>query len=46
MDPKKVNLLFNRYKGKSAEERLKDVTIPKTQMERMIEEFGSTFDSW
>nr|WOD45472.1 hypothetical protein [Trichoderma atroviride] len=45
MDPVRVNLQFNRYKGKSAEERLKGVSIPRAQMERIIEEFGSVFDS-
>ncbi|PTB41919.1 hypothetical protein M441DRAFT_27059 [Trichoderma asperellum CBS 433.97] len=42
----RVNLQFNRYKGKSAEERLKGVKIPWEQMERIIEEFGSVFHSW
>ncbi|KAI1736191.1 hypothetical protein F4680DRAFT_432874 [Xylaria scruposa] len=46
VNPRKVNLLFNRYKGKSAEERLEGVMIPKAQMESIIEEFGSVFDSW
>ncbi|KAM0462232.1 hypothetical protein ACHAO4_001433 [Trichoderma viride] len=46
MDPVMVNLQFNRFKGKSAEERLKGVRIPRAQMQRIDEEFGSVFDSW
>ncbi|KAK0621403.1 hypothetical protein B0T17DRAFT_508753 [Bombardia bombarda] len=46
MDPKRVNQLYNRYRGKSAEEWLEGVKIPRAQMERIIEEFGSVFDSW
>ncbi|KAM0452610.1 hypothetical protein ACHAPV_009371 [Trichoderma viride] len=45
MDPVTVHLQFNRSKGKSAEERLKGVSIPFAQMDRMVEEFGSLFDS-
>ncbi|KAI1452305.1 hypothetical protein F4805DRAFT_41470 [Annulohypoxylon moriforme] len=44
MDPVKVDLQFDRYEYKSAEERLKGVRIPWAQMERIIEEFGSVFD--
>ena len=46
MDPKKVDLLFNRYRSKSAEERRKGVMILKAQMERIVDEFGFVFDSW
>lgn len=46
MDPVRVNQLYNRDKGKSAEERLEGVRIPKAQMERINEEFGSVFDLW
>ncbi|KAL7924785.1 hypothetical protein ACQKWADRAFT_285938 [Trichoderma austrokoningii] len=46
MDWETVNMQFNRYKGKSAEERLKGVKIPRVQRDRIIEEFGSVFDQW
>lgn len=46
MDWVKVNMQFNRYKGKSVEERLKGVRLPREQMEKMNEDFGSIFDSW
>lgn len=46
VDPGKVKLRSNRYKSKSAEERLKGVRMPRTLMKRIDEEFGSVFDSW
>ncbi|PNP40703.1 hypothetical protein TGAMA5MH_07410 [Trichoderma gamsii] len=46
MDPERVHLQFDRYEGKSAEERLKGVRIPRVQMDRIVEEFGSLFESW
>ncbi|KAM0514454.1 hypothetical protein ACHAPE_006747 [Trichoderma viride] len=46
MDSARVDLQFKRSTGKSAEERLKGVRIPKAQMERIVEEFGSLFDPW
>lgn len=39
----RVHLLFGQAKRKCPEQRLENVRIPRAQMERIIEEFGSTF---
>ncbi len=44
MDYNKLNELFNRQEHKSAEEQLEGVRIPKAQMRRIIDKFGSLFD--